>query len=359
MTAPSEAIPGTFITIALSDVRPNSVALRQVDKDSVKFREIVDSIPKVGILQPPNVVPRSIQARDDEGTPMVDEAGHPIIEEFFELCDGLHRYSAALEAGLEETIFHVLDPAMSATDVLATQVIANLARVETKPIEYSKQISRILQHNPTWTISELASKLAVSPSFIEARLSLGKITNEEIKNRVDAGDINLTNAAALAALPEAEQLDYLQQAMTEPAAAFKGIVKNRLKAIKDGQAKGKGASDEFAGVRPRLRKVVELTEAIADPSGVMAFVEGMTDPTAIVLETLKWAASMDAKSEEIARANHEASVAKRKEAARKRDMDKEARKAAKAQERAAAAQKAAEEAQKQFAAQSVAETQEG
>lgn len=335
--------------IALGDIRPNPVALRQVDKDGVAYNEIVNTIPLVGILNPISVRWVTQTITDEEGNPILDDAGVEISESFYKLVDGLHRYTAATEAGLEEIPCQILTGAMDETAELSAQVIANLMRVETKNSEFTRQIVRLLQKNPTWTESDIAEKLGASTSFIKARLSLQKITNEEIHTLIDNGTIPMSNAYALAKLPPAHHAEFVQQAIEQSAAEFSGLIKARVKEINAAKREGREASDEFKGAVPRGRKVTELTGILenGDVSDIVRLVEGETKEE-IVLSVLKWAVHLDNDSVDVARAKHEEAVAQRMEAKRKRAESaakrEAARKLEKAEKARAAAEKAAAEA---------------
>ena len=68
--------------VALDKIRENPVALRSVNRDSETYRELVKSIRENGLLSP-------ITVRQTDGP-------------FFELIDGLLRFSACKDAGILE-----------------------------------------------------------------------------------------------------------------------------------------------------------------------------------------------------------------------------------------------------------------
>lgn len=334
-----------LLHLALDEIRPNPVALRQVNKESAKFLEIVNSIPIHGILNPINVRFVTEVVVDEEGNPVLGGDGEPITESFYKLVDGLHRYTASVEAGMETIPCQVLQ-LNDDTDELTAQVIGNLMKVETKKSEYTKQIVRILQKNPTMTEADLAEKLGVSPSFIKDRLSLQKITNPEIQKLIDADEICLSNAYALAKLPEEEHAQFIKQAIEQSPAEFSGLVKARNKELNKAAREGREASDEFPGAVARGRKISDIKDIVEkeDVSEIVPLVDGDSKEE-IILATLKWALHLDAESVAAAKAKHEEAVIKRKEAERKREEAKIKRDAEKKKEKAAEAAKAAEEAE--------------
>lgn len=287
-------------------IKPNPVALRQVDKKNPKFAEIVQSVPKVGILNPINVRKKTVDGL-----------------EFYELVDGLHRYSAALECGLSEIPCHVLgDEFQDDSKVLAAQMIGNLCKVDTKPVEYTKQLIRIMQINKTVTEDELASMCGVTKTFIQQRLKLDKIKDAGIQALINDGKIILQNAYALASLPESEQLALRDQAITEPPASFLPAVKARQKQLNEGRNTGAGPVDVFPGAHAHCRPMKEIEASLSNPT--------ITSMTAT--DVLNWVLHLDPESVAKARADWEARKAKRDEALAKRSEEAKKRLAGKADE---------------------------
>ena len=155
----------------------------EVNKECEEYVGLVDSIRQVGVMNPITVR----EVRDPETG-----------QKYYSLVDGLHRYNAAQDAGLEEIPVHVLT--LDEVQVLEAQLMANIHKVETRPVEYSKQLGRILAHNPLMTAAELSVKLGKSPTWVGQRLNLIKL-DEKIQALVDDGTINLTNAIAMSKLP--------------------------------------------------------------------------------------------------------------------------------------------------------------
>jgi len=132
----------TLGMVSLKKIRLNPVALRDVDRESEGYLGLVDSIKSSGVLNP--IVVRPIKD---------SETG----EELYGLVDGLHRFTAAGDAGLDTIPAHI--KSMEEADILAAQIIGNIHRVETRPVEYSKQLQRILAQDPMLSMTALAAKL--------------------------------------------------------------------------------------------------------------------------------------------------------------------------------------------------------
>lgn len=276
---------GELKKVALSDIRENDVALRTVNRESEEYLGLVESIRSKGFIGAISVRERS----DEDGT------------SYYELVDGLHRFNAAKDAGLDEINVDVVD--LDEDQVLEAQIMANIHKVETRPIEYTRQLKRILTRNPLMTEAELAAKLGKSTSWIAGRLSLNKLASEQARQLVNEGKIGLSNAYALAKLPAEEQADWLDRAMTLAPDEFIPQTTERLKQIREARKQGKDAAPaEFAPV-PHLQKLKVLREefesgdvgqTLVNKHGVGSAVDGFAMGIA-------WALHMDPDSVEIQR----------------------------------------------------------
>lgn len=236
-----------LLHIPLVKIRRNPSALRDVDKSSEQYQGMLDSVKLYGILTPINV------------KPYVDLETK---EECYMLCDGLHRYTTACDAGLDSIPAQIKD-----TDdktVKITQLIANIHKVETKPVEYSKQLHRILADDPMQTISKLAAILGKSPQWLSERLGLTKL-KDDLAKLVDSGDINLSNGYALAKLPEEEQDNFKERAITMTPQEFVPVVQSRVKEISAAKRRGENAAPEEFVAKPHVRKIGILTAEIENP----------------------------------------------------------------------------------------------
>jgi len=272
----------TLKQIPLKQIRENPIALRKVNRQTETYLGLVDSIRQQGILNPINV--REIATTNGET--------------IYGLIDGLHRFTAAGDAGLDSIPAQVLS--LNDAEVLEAQVIANIHKVETKPVEYARQLIRILMQNPTMTSAELAKKLAKSPTWLADRLGLTKL-DESIGTLVDEGKINLSNAYALSKLPKEEQSNFLERAMTESPQMFLPAVQNRTKEIRDAKRQGRTPPEEGFQPHPYIRRVgelkAELDHATLGPVLIKKF-GAKTAEEGFVL-ALKWALSLDPDSVEL------------------------------------------------------------
>ncbi len=308
--------------IPLNRIRESAVALRAVDRKSGQYLELVDSIRKNGVMNA--ILVREIKDQDSG-------------EILYGLIDGLHRFSGAQDAGLAEIPAQIRSMADAA--VLEAQVIANVHKVETKPVEYAKQLMRILAQNPTLTMAELATKLAKSPAWLNDRLGLVKLP-EEIGKLVDEGRIILANAyalAKLAAIDTEEVSAFLDRAMTLSPQEFVPVATGRIKELRDLKRQGRDAAPATFEAHPVLRKLSELKEELekSEVGPLLVRELKVTDPAKAFELGIAWSLKMDSKSIEgrkQAEADRlkqlEEEKKKRKEAKDKEKQDADIKKAA-------------------------------
>ncbi len=318
--------------VPLSAIIESPVALRTVDKATEKYQEIVGSVREVGILNPVLLRPRK------------DEDGNDV----YEIIEGLHRTTAARDAGLKEIPAQIVEA--DDARVMEMQTIGNLARVDTKPSEYREHLKRMLSMNPLLTESEMAKKLSVSTKWIQDRLSLNKINNPEVLDLIDKGKITLANAFTLAKLPEEEQSDFFEAAMLDPAAEFSAKVSERVKELKDAKRKGAAAQKtEFEPVA-HLRKISELKSVVDgdEVEGLDTLIRDLGPAEAFVM-AIRWSLHLDPESVAKQKAEWDARVAERDERAKKRQAEIAERK----RERAELAAKLAENAKAEMAGEEI------
>jgi ParB/RepB/Spo0J family partition protein len=292
--------------VPIGSIMESPVAIRGTHKEDAAYIALKESIKNKGILLP--IVLRDLPPAED---------GQPR----YGLVDGLQRYTAAKELGLKEIPANVTD--IAENEVIENQIVANLHRVETKPVEYTKGLLKYLAQNPTMTLTGLAAKLAKSPAWIDNRLKLVDL-NDEIKPLVDGGMINLPNAYALASLPDDEQQDYLVAAQTESSADFGKKVTDRVKEIKEAARKGKAASPPAYEAHPRFRKLSDAhneSEMLQEGHRLIA-ANHITSVTEAFRMGVLWTIGMDPQTIASEKAKFEADQAQKNAAREKRDTEK-------------------------------------
>ena len=279
----------TLKHIPLGQIRENPVALRGVNRTAVEYIQLVDAVKDVGILNPISVR----EVKDDTTG-----------EIFYGIIEGLHRYTASLDAGKETIPAQVMN--MNDAEVEEAQIIGNIHKIETKPVEYSRALQRLMGRNPLSTFSQMAQKLHRSDSWLKERLGLNKLT-KTVGDLVDGGKINLSNAYVLAKLPEDEQAAFIDRAQSMNPQEFGGTVQARKKELDTARRQGRAASPEGFVAVARARKTAEIKQELDTPvvgpqlvreAGIKTAEEGF-------LLGLKYAVHLDNRSIEAAKAKDE------------------------------------------------------
>jgi len=310
-------------TVKLADIRENPVALRAVNKQSEDYLGLVDSIKQAGFIG-------TISVRSK-----TDEAG----DAYYELVDGLHRFNASKDAGLVEIPVTIVD--LDDAETLQAQIMMNIHKVETKPVQYSEQLRRLLAMDQMLTINELAAKLGKSAQWLKERLTLTKLP-ESVATLVDDEKINLTNAYTLAKLPEEEMGDWVDRAMTEPPSAFVPMATKRIKEIKDAKRKGQKAGESSFTPTAHLQKLATFKEELETPKIGPKLVKTVGVKTAEEGFALgvKWALSLDPESVQAQEDKYNAQKQAREDAKARRAAERAKKKADAAAKEAAEAEAA-------------------
>jgi ParB/RepB/Spo0J family partition protein len=304
----------TLGKIPLNKIRENAEALRtEVEKDTAEYKELVDSVAKRGILNPI----------------LVREIKDPATQEtLYGLIDGLHRFNAAMDAGLTEIPAQI--GSLEEADILEAQIIGNIHRIETKPVQYSKALLNILGANPLLTMTELAGRLSRSPQWLTERLGLVKLV-KEVQEMVDNGTLGLTNAYALAKLPEDKQKDLLQQAISKSPAEFVPMATTLQKEIAQAKREGRKAETDVFRPTARLQRLATIRDQAdlamqkPDQSPIIAAAKanGITTVEEAIAYAFSWVLHLDPESVKADKAKWEADKAAKTDAAEKRKADKE------------------------------------
>lgn len=195
------------------------VLLRPVDKQSVEFLEMQDSLEAKGFLN-------SISAR-----PSTRQPGK------FEIIDGMYRWVCCKLSG-RETIPVIIKYHVTDEDVLALQIQANAIRPETTPLEFARQLQLIQKANPDITLAALSDLVKKSPTWISRTLNLLAL-NGPMQKAVERGEMPLENAYMLAMIPPRLRGDYFDKAKTTPASKFKPMAAAVIKSYKEAVRQGK------------------------------------------------------------------------------------------------------------------------
>jgi len=267
--------------ISTDQITEPRTVLRLIDKDSVEYLEMRDSIAAEGLWNSISVRP----------------AHEP---EKYEIIDGLYRYTCARELGLK-SIPCIIKHNISDDAVLAAQIQANAIRPETKPVEFARQMKRMLTRKPEMTFDELAHLIHKSPGWVRKTLGLLRLVRRA-RTMVNRGEISVHSAYMLAKIPHRLQADYLDQARTLPSREFRAlaasVIKQFTEAVKQGHMKAFWCGDFVP--QAHLRSLTDIqTEAERQELGaLLVTVEKCKTPVDGFYTALRWAMHLDRQSVE-------------------------------------------------------------
>lgn len=268
--------------IPLSLIQKSESALRGVQRQSEAYLNLFASVKQRGVLN-------SITVREEKD-PVTGVIHYMLI-------DGLQRFTAATDAGLQTIPANIV--AMDDAELLEAQLITNLQKIQTKPAEVSKHLLRILARNPYMTKQQLAERVCQSLTWVDERLSLSNLL-EPIKELVNNGRIHLTNAYILSKLPQEEQVQFVDDAQTETPKTFVPRIKDRIKALKEARRTGTDAEKQTFQPSMHLQRLGDIKSEIENRSIASTLVKkhNVTDPVDAFTLGLKWALNYDPDSQE-------------------------------------------------------------
>ena len=279
-----EQLADEFRPIPLDQLVEPWVVLRVVNREAVEYLELRDSIAKQGLLN-------SICVR-----PSLRRPG------YYEVVDGLYRYTAACELRLP-ALPCIVKQSVSDEEVLALQIQANALRPETTAIEYARQIRRIMdaitaRQGRDASLADVSNLIHKSPDWIGAQLRLLGL-GRDIQTAVERGEIPLGSAYVLAKLPRVQQTQFVELAKTATAREFTPVVTRLLKQIQEAARQGRlhDYCKDFEPV-PHLRPLKEvLAEHNEHGLGGLAVVKaGSQTPVDGWYLALQWALNLDEES---------------------------------------------------------------
>ena len=171
----------------MNDPTPATVQLLPVDRitvpnprerDRKAFREIVESISKVGLKQPITVTRTSAGAT---------------VPEYVLVC-GQGRLEAFVALGEDQIPAVVIDATQD--DCMLMSLVENIARRQHRAKELFEEIDRLSKRG--YTNKQVAKKIGVSFSYVCAMRSLMKKGEERLLAAVESGQVAVNVAVAIA-----------------------------------------------------------------------------------------------------------------------------------------------------------------
>lgn len=296
----------TVAFIPVDKIRINKESLRDVDVKNPQFQELMNSVKVEGILNPINVAP----GEDPETK-----------ELYYGLVDGLQRLTAAKAAGMTEVPALIKDATQ--VEVWRRQVIGNAVRVDTRPVEFAKQLQRLMGADPMCTVASMAAQVNKSDAWVKERLNLTNLIPEAAA-LVDEGVINITSAFSLAKLPADVQPEFLEKAQTLPHTDFAPLCVTRKKEIDKAKREGRVATGSDFTPTPHLQKLGDIKSEIETGSmGAKLIANGrVTSPEEAFKLALQWALHIDPMSAADQRMKHEEIQKTAKEKKEKAELER-------------------------------------
>lgn len=240
---------GESCYMPISEIVESHLVLRLVDRGSVEYLELRDSVAAHGFLN-------SICVRPSPHAPGK-----------YEPVDGNYRYHIARDLRLS-SIPCIIKQGLSDADVLALQVEANACRPETTPTEYARQLKRLMSLrgfslDSGKALADLCAIVKKSPQWVKDVLGLLALSEEQQK-AVDRSEIPLTSAYLLAKIPTQYRRQFVDQARTLPASEFRVVAMAFIKQYREAIRQGKLEVmfvDDFKPVA-YVRKLRELEDEL-------------------------------------------------------------------------------------------------
>jgi len=264
-----------LLHLLVSEIHENPNAVRQVDRTAQYYRELVDSVRSNGVLSPITV------RKLDEG---------------YAILGGLHRFTAARECGHKTIPAHVIS--LAEGDDVTIQLTENIQRTDMKPVEVSKALDKMLRQDPYLTIPKLAGQLHKSKTWVAQRMNLIKLT-DQIQKLVDEGKIIIANAYALSKLPEEDQPDFLDRAITMNPGEFCPMAEAYAKTARYGNREGGPVTEEQFTPVAFLQDLGAIKREMANPKVGPYLCSELETPADGFALAIKWVLHMDSKSVEV------------------------------------------------------------
>ncbi len=171
------------------------------DRNKKVFRQIVDSISKVGLKKPITV--SFCKTSNEEAT--------------YELVCGQGRLEAFISLGQQEIPAIVVD--VSEEDRLIMSLVENLARRQHRPMELLQDIGELKKRG--YSDTDIARKIGLSREYVHAIIYLLEEGEERLLIAVEAGQIPLSVALDIAE----SDVEGVQEALAE--AYEKGLLRGK------------------------------------------------------------------------------------------------------------------------------------
>jgi len=261
--------------LELDKLTPPWSMLRPVRYDSVEFLEMMDSIRENGILN-------SILVRP-----------HPHQPGMYEVIDGMWRFESSKQLE-RRTIPCIIKHGVTDEQVLELQIQAQAVTFETRPVEFAKQMSRLItlreQAGLRTTIKELARQVGKSTQWVSSRLRLLDLC-PRAQEAVARGELTLREAAAIAKIKKEHwQLHFLHKSKTLKGRELELAVGQFLAQAHDQTSELRRQLNNEQANKPRLQSMDSLLMELDSLTEVSQIIvqKALTSPLQGAKAMLEW-----------------------------------------------------------------------
>jgi ParB family chromosome partitioning protein len=176
----AQIIRGIIEEIEVNKIKPSSILV--FSSDRLDVQELISSIQQKGLLQP--IIVRMMRG------------------DSFEVVAGMRRYNACKSLGWKKLLCHIVE--LDDKEAFEFALTENIQRKTVDPLEEAQAFKAYVQDFGWGGISELATKISKSPSYVCKRLSLLKLS-AEILQGIQSSLISPTVAEELIPLQNEER----------------------------------------------------------------------------------------------------------------------------------------------------------
>jgi len=208
-----------ILNIPLTEIKSPSIIMSLVNKDSLAYLELRESIKTEGLLQNLTVkkCPQDVYYA-------------------YELVTGLKRYTIAKDLGLEVVPCIIVDAPSS--DMIIKQIQENCCRQQPSNLDLSLHFKRLMLCRPDLTFGDLAMLVHKSPEWVKNILTLQELI-PAAKSMMENNEMPIESALVLAKLPSSIQYDLLDSAVELKTQDFLRQCRTLRKAYKAAARQGR------------------------------------------------------------------------------------------------------------------------
>lgn len=211
----------------------------------------------------------------------------------YEVVDGMYRWTAGNEAGLE--FFQCVVRDMPDDEVLVWQIKCNATRKDTDPIEFARHLKRLIDLSPKVnTLQDLAELTGKSRSWVCEMLSLNNLI-PEYQKMVSRGLITIGNAQLLAKLKPYLQPNHVQEAQIQSVTEFRKTVAAAVNDFREKLKSGRTEAFWSEEIKPYVRNLTEINKELNDwqVGARMIAAQGCISPLDGWKLAVQWLMNMD------------------------------------------------------------------